>query len=165
MEIGIDHILIDAEVSSYQPLKNAGPFYFTKKEFDAAHYMYDKAINMGFDMEISSYAFSVRGEYDEHHCLKLPTIYYDNIDRNIISNEIYAETFPNMSLLVDFISKKATYEVVIFGVGHYGTALLKELEKYKVEIKAVIDNNSKLWRQKEEVAVLPPEEILTKDNE
>ena len=39
---GVHHVLIDAEISSYQPDKNYGPFYFTEKEFSAVHYLAGK---------------------------------------------------------------------------------------------------------------------------
>lgn len=40
----VKNVIIDAEVNSYQPDKNAGPFYFTETEFNVAHYLEQKAI-------------------------------------------------------------------------------------------------------------------------
>ena len=35
-KVGVKHIIISAEARSYQPVKNAGPFYYREKEFQAA---------------------------------------------------------------------------------------------------------------------------------
>lgn len=45
---GVKNLIIDAEISAYQPQKNAGPFYFTVKEWEAAHYLKGIAERKGF---------------------------------------------------------------------------------------------------------------------
>ena len=52
-----ENIIIDGEVTSYQPNKNAGPFYYTYKEFKAMHYLHDEAERLGFNV-ISSLGIS-----------------------------------------------------------------------------------------------------------
>ena len=53
------------------------------------HYLFERANQNGFHVEISDYAFSYRAEYDQNGNLMLPSVFYDNIDRDIISNDIF----------------------------------------------------------------------------
>lgn len=111
-KIGIKNIHIDGEVSSYQPVINAGPFYFTKKEFDAAHYMEEKAISMGFAVTISPYAFRARAEY-KNGKLALPSVFYDNLDHETLKNQIYLTRVASVTNLLDIVKKYKKIAVIL----------------------------------------------------
>lgn len=146
LEYKVRHILIDAEVNSYQPEKNAGPFYFTKKEFDAAHYLEALAKEKGLDVQVSEYAFSVRAEYDGEGNLLLPTQYYDNIDSEIISSGIKVITFPNMNFLIKNLREKKDYPLVIWGGGMVGRKIYDSLNSHKIKVDFFVDKNEELQK-------------------
>lgn len=164
---GINHILIDAEISAYQPRKNAGPFYFTRKEFDTAHYMEKRAVEMGFDVEISAYAYSVRGEYDEYGKLKLPSKYFDNIDWGVISSGIFAETFPNIEYMAETIKgMDDAKDVIIWGAGYAGKKIAARLKGLGISISGIIDKNSNLWGKViGDVLISSPEDLFCQKRE
>lgn len=114
----VRHIIISAEATAYQPTKNAGPFYYREKELIAAKYMESRAVEMGLNVIISEYPYETRAEYLGRK-LMLPGKYFDNIDREIISNNIYVKTFANIDLFLQQI-KSIDREVLIFGAGTIG---------------------------------------------
>lgn len=136
---GIKHIIIDSEVKSYQPDLNCGPLYYTREAFDAMHYLYDQAISKNMDVEISDYAFSYRPEY-ENGALKLPSRYYDNIDRTVISNDIYLQTKATVDQLIDVL-KNSGKKIIIRGYGAEGKKLVKILRENNLEIAYIVDLN------------------------
>lgn len=160
-EIDIKHIIIDAEISCYQPNKNAGPFYYTQKEHDASHYLYDRAKSMNMDVIISGYAYSVRPEYDNNNCLKLPDKYFNNIDNSIVSTGIYAKMFPNNMQLITYLKGK---KVVVFGVGHWGQKLVELLSKNTIKLYGIIDNDiSKVGRRIMGIEIQRPESFYAQE--
>lgn len=140
-EIQIENIIIDGEVTSYQPNKNAGPFYYTYKEFMAMHYLHDEAERLGFNVTISDYAFSYRAEYDEKGNIILPTAFVDNTDREIISNNIYVSTEPSVNALIERL-KKTRKKIVIRGFGTDGKRLLKIMELQGIKVDYIVDKNN-----------------------
>ncbi len=136
---GLKHIVLEAEISSYQKEKNAGPFYFRKKEFVAAHYFYDTAKEMGFDVRVSPYAFRYWCDYSGEGELILPHEYRDNIDHNVITNGIYVEPFATPYLL---IKELATDErpVLLYGAGKVGERIAKILNHEGIDF-GIIDSD------------------------
>ncbi len=143
-EYGVKNVIIDAEVNSYQPEKNAGPFYFTSKEFEAAHYLEKSAKEKGFHVEISGYAFSVRVEYDENGNIALPKKYFDNLDYEICSNGLMVQTFPSIRYMIEQILKQKEYPVAVWGARDMGRRCIQILKSYDIPIDNVIDNNQEL---------------------
>ena len=141
-KVDVHNIIIDREVKSYQPRRNAGPFYYTKKEFDAMHYLFELANQNGFHVEISEYAFSYRAEYDQNGNLMLPSVFYDNIDRDIISNEIFVTTEPSVSALINSL-RNTDKKIIIRGFGKVGRVLYKILCKNKIKISYIVDKSQK----------------------
>lgn len=163
VDCGIKHILIDAEISAYQRAKNAGPFYFTNKELEAAKYMWVLARENGMDVKISPYAFSVRAEYDDTGELRLPEEYFDNMDYDIVSNGILMHKFPTIGYMCNYIRDK---KFVIWGAGKYGKMCLQTLKKNKIVPTMILDRNPKLWgTQIDNVPVVSPDEILNGNKE
>ena len=142
-ECGVKHIIIDAEVNSYQSSKNSGPFYYTEKEFKAAHYLEKLVKNEGMDVQISGYAFSVRKEVDDAGNIVLPKKYFDNLDYEVCSHGIKVKTFPSIAYMIEQI-KKNNYPTVIWGGGKIGQKCLDILMNNGVKLEAVIDNNPRL---------------------
>ncbi len=156
----IKHILIDAEISSYQPEKNAGPFFYTPKEHDAAKYLFKTAKAMGFEVSVSEYAYSVRAERDESGRLTIPEKYYDNVDWDVISNNIFPKSFPNNKQLIEYLDGK---NVVVFGAGMMGKELIHILKTAGIEIVGIIDNDAvKVGTIVENVVVSSPEKVWGK---
>lgn len=143
----VKNIIIDAEVNSYQPSKNAGPFYFTSKEFEAVHYLEKKAKEKGFHVQISGYAFSVRAEFDENGNIILPKKFYDNLDYEICSHGIKAQTFPSITYMIEYIMKRKEYPVAVWGARDIGEKCIHILEKQGIAIDNVIDNDPELENQ------------------
>ena len=141
---GVKNIIIDAEVFSYQPKKNAGPFYYTEKEFNAMHMLQKLAENENLKVHIREYAFSVRAEYDSNGKIKLPTKYFDNIDKDIILNNIKVLTMPNKKELLNFINKNQQLPLIIYGAGIVGQKALEMFEKCDVKVHGFIDKNEDL---------------------
>lgn len=136
-EIDIRYLIIDAEVKSYQPDKYAGPLYYTQESFDGMHYFYDKAFKMGFKVSISDYAFSYRPEYNNGE-LALPSKYYDNLDRDIISNGIMLETEPSVNRLLETL-RNNNKGIIIRGFGYEGKLLYRILKNAGIKIEYVVD--------------------------
>lgn len=141
-KVDVHNIIIDSEVKSYQPRRNAGPFYYTKKEFDAMHYLFERANQNGFHVEISDYAFSYRAEYDQNGNLMLPSVFYDNIDRDIISNDIFVTTEPSVSALINSL-RNTDKKIIIRGYGKVGRVLYEILCKNKIKISYIVDKSQK----------------------
>lgn len=137
----VKNIIISAEARSYQPIKNAGPFYYREQELKAAKYMEQIAKDKGLNVIISEYPYESRGEYVDGK-LVLPEKYFDNIDREIITNNIYLKTFANMELFLKYI-ENAKRKVLIFGAGEIGRNL-GEIFKFCGIAYSYIDNNEKL---------------------
>ncbi len=112
---GVRNVHIDAEIRSYQPLKNAGPFYFTIKEFEAAHYLESRGKQLGFNIVISPYAFSSRAEYDGGK-LALPSRYFDNIDHEVLSRGIMLTAYANIETFRKEILTDCQYLIVGKGI-------------------------------------------------
>ena len=164
-ECGVKHVIIDGEVSSYQPGQNAGPFYYTEQVYEMMHYLENEAKRKGFNVIISDYAFSYRPEYDEHGNLMLPTKYIDNTDRNIISNNIYLETVPSINSLIDEL-KFSNKKTIIWGYGTVGKQAYKVLKKRGIEIKYIVDKDTSLSQRYDlEVPVISPEEYVKEKEE
>ena len=169
-EARIKHIIIDAEIRSYQPMKQGGPFYFREKEFEAAHYLEDQATSRGLNVIISAYAFAhgrrkvnvipeaeahcdYRGEgniiretysdYLRKGGNKLPETYFDNIDYKIISSGVYLRAFATSDQLIEKIFEEPELPVYIFGSGIEGELVNQILKNAKLSPK-FIDNNPKL---------------------
>ncbi len=132
----VKNIHIDAEIRSYQPIKNAGPFYFTEKEFKAVHYLYESGQDAGFNVVISPYAFSSRPEYEDGK-LVLPRKYFDNIDHEVLSNNICITPYANMEGFEKEIMNDLFYGIV--GKGIYTELVGWRLSKHGVEYK-ILDN-------------------------
>lgn len=139
-ECGVRNIHIDAEFNSYQKEKNCGPFYFTEKELDAAKYLERRAKEMGFHVVISGYAFGTRAEYVNGE-LVLPKKYYDNIDRDVITNEVFVRTFSSVEGMLENL--RAYEKCVIFGAGKMGNELAEILNNNNICYE-IIDNNASL---------------------
>lgn len=154
----VKNVIIDAEVSSYQPEKNAGPFYFTETEFNTAHYLEKRAKEEGFHVDISGYAFSVREEFDDSGKIALPKVYYDNLDYDICSHGIKVQTFPSVGYMIEHI-KKQQYPVTIWGMGAVGKQIMKLLKEHSISISAVIDKNPSLH---EAGTIMSPEEYFSR---
>ncbi len=137
---GVHHISVEGEADSYQKEKNAGPFYFTKKEFDAAHYLYNRAKELGFSVTVSEYAFLWHAEYDENHFLQLPSKYRNNIDADCFSHGKYVEIFPTMDMMLAAIEELA-YPVVVCGAGENGRKAARILQSKDIPF-VVIDNDT-----------------------
>lgn len=134
---GVRNIIIDAEITAYQRNTNAGPFYFRKKEFDAAHMLQEKAVRRGFNVEISSYAFGTRPFYDsETGKLDLPTMYYDNIDKEVLCEGVFLKTFSTGKQLVDYILQDDG-QLVLFGAGRIGYKATRLFNKYHVQYDVI----------------------------
>ena len=143
---GVKRILIDAEISAYQRTINGGPFYFTKREFDAVHELERKALAMGFEVGISEYAFGTRPNWDEEsEKLLLPDVYFDNIDREVVSNGIFLKTFATPKHLVEIIQKHPA-PVVVFGAGYIGHKVKKLFDKYRIQFE-LIDNKKEGYNE------------------
>lgn len=140
-ESKVKHIIISAEAKSYQPVKNAGPFYYTEKEFLAAKYLEKNAKEKGFDVTISEYPYASRAEY-KNGKLILPNKYFDNIDRSIITNNIYLTTFASIRNFLQYIQSQ-NRRIFIFGAGHYGKMAGRILDKAGLSYE-FIDNNEQL---------------------
>lgn len=136
----IENIIVDGEITSYQPSTNAGPFYYTEKEFKAMHYLQEKAERLGFNVSISDYAFSYRAEYDEDGKLMLPSTFIDNTDKSIVCNDIYVSTEASVNALIERV-KKSSKKIVIRGFGTDGKRLLKILESRGIVVDYVVDRN------------------------
>ena len=139
---GVLRVSVEGEANSYQKEKNVGPFYFRKKEFEAAHYLYNKARELGFRTTVSEYAFLWHAEYDENHVLQLPSVYRDNIDAACFSHGLYVEAFPTTDMLLDAIRELA-YPVVICGAGKNGRKAIKMLRHENIS-SVCIDNNESI---------------------
>lgn len=148
--VDVHNIIIDGEVTSYQPMDNAGPFYYTEKEFNAMHYLQDEALKRGFNVEISDYAFSYRVERDRDGKLILPTKFIDNTDRKIISNEIYVETEPSVNSFINRI-KSSNKKIIIRGFGIDGQRILKILNSQGIGIDYIVDINAEKYCAEEKV--------------
>lgn len=158
---GVRHIIIDAEVNSYQPRKNAGPFYFTIKEFNAAHYLEKLAREEGLDIQISSYAFSVRAEFDKKGNYILPEKYYDNLDYEICSHGITVKTFPNVMYMVEYL-RMQDYPIVVWGGGQIGKICITILKEYGILIENVIDNDLLLQNSSiQDIVVCSPNDYFS----
>ena len=157
----INNIIIDGEVTSYQPQNNAGPFYYTKKEFEAMHYLQEKALERGFNVSISDYAFSYRAEYDEKGNLTLPSKFIDNIDRTIICNEIYVSTEPSVNALIEYIVK-CRKKIIIRGYGNDGKMLLKIFNSKGIKVAYIVD---KKMEEVSGIQFLPEKDWLQDDDE
>ncbi len=140
---GVKNIIIDAEISSYQPSSNAGPFYFTQKEFAAAHLLEKMAKEEGFNVKIGPYSYSVRGEYDEVGNLCLPTKYFNNLDTEVLSHNISVKTYPNMQRMINEL-KQNNNPKAIWGIGKYGKICYHILQKCGVEVDYLIDSSLEL---------------------
>ncbi|MCI9488650.1 MAG: radical SAM protein [Dorea sp.] len=158
---GVKHLIIDAEVSSYQPIKNAGPFYFSYKEFKAVHYLERLAKKEGFDVLISGYAFSVRAEFNESGNLILPQEYFDNLDYEICSHGVKVQTFPSILYMTEYIKQKKN-PVVVWGGGYVGKNCINMLKTKGVLVESVIDKNMVLQGSKiQGVSVSLPQEYFS----
>lgn len=161
-ECGVKHVIIDAEVNSYQPSKNAGPFYYTEKEFEAAHYLEKLAKEEGLDVIISGYAFSVRKEIDDRGNIILPKKYFDNLDHEICSGGILVRTFPSVAYMVEQI-KQCKHPVVIWGGGKVGRKCLTVLQANDISVMAIIDKDPQMHGQDiQGVPVRMPKDIFSK---
>jgi hypothetical protein len=140
-KVGVKHIIISAEARSYQPVKNAGPFYYREKEFQAAKYLQQGAQKSGFDVAISEYPYESRAVYKDGK-LDLPEKYFDNIDRSIITNNIYLTTFANIDNLVAHIRLQRR-EVYVFGAGQDGRKIGNVLKMFHIPYE-FIDNDENL---------------------
>lgn len=153
------NIFIDAEARAYQAKQNAGPFYFRKKEFDFAHLLEAEARRRGFNVVISGFAFAARANY-KNGVLSLPDIYYDNINHDIISNNIYVRAFASAELMFDKLRKENDLPVYIFGAGITGRLVLRALKLGGIEA-SFIDNYREFWGTTVDGApVLPAPEVL-----
>lgn len=138
-EHGVIHIIVDAEVNSYQPVCNAGRFYFTEKELEAARYLYEQARKMGFESEVSPYAFTVREERDIDGKLVIPKTYYDNIDHDVLCNNIYVRTFASVMQMLESIKNSPDREIIVWGAGRYGKLIKNILNMNQIEISCFAD--------------------------
>ncbi|MBE6101884.1 MAG: radical SAM protein [Selenomonas ruminantium] len=146
-DAGVKKIVVDAEMQSYQRTSNAGPFYYTKAVFEMAHYLYDRAKEKGFHVQVGAYAFGCRPKYDEQRRLCLPDEYIDNTDYETIANGIYIEAYPTVEQMVSSIIQQPERQLVIFGYG--GTGRIAEKACLDKGLKPkIIDNNEKLWGSK-----------------
>lgn len=135
----VKHVLVDAEMRSYQAEKNAGPFYYTREVFDGFHYLYNQAKMQGFQVEVSTYAFAAHPFYDENHRVTLPPQYVDNTDYQAICNDIYVEVFSTFDELWEIADSQPEGELVIFGYGQNGRIAARAMEKEGRKF-TVIDN-------------------------
>ncbi|MBR3624206.1 MAG: hypothetical protein IKN43_12760, partial [Selenomonadaceae bacterium] len=138
--LNVKNIVVSAEITSYCRELNAGPFYFTEKEFNAAHYLYNKAKETKFNVYVAKFAFQVRGEYDEAGNLMLPKNYYDNIDHEAIVANIKIEAFPTVDFLLGTMSEK---EIVIFCGNGWGTLAYRAFNKAGMSC-VLIDSDDKV---------------------
>lgn len=122
----VRNVVVSAEISSYCTASNAGPFYFTEKEFQAAHYLHSRARQMGFNVLVAKFAFQVRGEYDKDGNLKLPSSYFDNIDHEALCRNIRVEAFPTVESVLEHLSSEG---VVIFCGEGWGTLAYRAFKK------------------------------------
>jgi MoaA/NifB/PqqE/SkfB family radical SAM enzyme len=122
----IKDILIDAEVHSYQPSKQAGPFYFRQKEVEAVLYLKEQALSRGFNSMDGGFSFSQgrRGGVTE----QLPQTFCDNIDYEIISNGVYVQTFAIAEHLFERILEEPQLPVYILGGGNGGRLVYQALK-------------------------------------
>ncbi len=141
---GVRNIIIDAEVSSYQPSKNAGPFYYREKEHDAAKYLESLAKAERMKVSISGYAYSARPEYDEYGKIKLPSCYYNNIDFSIISSNVYITTFACVDHLIDKLAGNPELPVIIWGDIDTAELVYYILKKHNIDTNYFINNENKL---------------------
>ncbi len=158
---GVKHILVDGEISSYQPMRNAGRFYFREKEHDAARYLYEEAKKNGFLTEVSPYAFSVREEYDKDGSLMIPTKYFDNIDKDILCNDIQVKTFASVDQMIEQIFEQNEKQVIIWGAGKYGGKIKDILQKNGLHVDYFVDSDKD--KQKDNflgISVISPEELF-----
>ncbi len=159
-QCNVKKVIIDAEISAYQPTLNSGPFYFTHKEWEAAHLLEKEAINRGFEVQISSFAWSVRAEYDKQKNLILPTKYYDNIDKSVVSNGIYVKTFPSIKYMSEVL-KESQKKLFIWGMGHYGKKAFQVLSDKGIKISKIIDKSLDLQEEGYcGVEVISPEDFF-----
>lgn len=120
-----------------------------------------EAQKMGFFVEVSSYAYSVRGEYDKDGRLKLPPKYFDNIDRKIISNNIYAQTFPSIEYMADVIKRQEGEKIIVWGAGKVGKKVIQILRSHGMKIIEIIDSNSSLCGTLiEDIPIMSPDKVL-----
>lgn len=129
-------VLIDAEVTAYQPRKNSGPFYFLKKEFDFAHKMLDMAQKRGLKVQISNFAFNSRPNRKDG-VLCLPDEYYDNIDHEIITNGIYVKAVASDGLLYESLRESPNLPVYVLGNGDYADTAVQALQKAKISAQMI----------------------------
>lgn len=141
---GVRNIHIDGEADSYQKVNNVGPFYFRQQELDAARYMERRAEEMGFCVTISGYAFGTRPVYKANGQLALPDKWFDNIDHETISNDIFVTTFANVGNMLRQIQKNAVdSKCIVWGAGAIGLRLATILEYHGIEF-VLADGNEEL---------------------
>ncbi len=163
-DIQIKKIMIEAEVTSYQPLINAGPFYYTEKEYEAMQYMYKRIVENGMDPLISSYAFSYHNKFGNKKRYSLPKRYINNNDINVISNGIIVDTFPSIDFLIDFLRENGG-ETSLWGYGVIGKKAYGILNDAGIKIKYIIDNDRRknISKSNGDDVIFPPE-ILRKES-
>lgn len=105
--------------------------------------MKKQAVIRGFGVDIGDYAFSYRAEYDDNGQLQLPAKYIDNTDRNIISNQIYAVTFPSVASWLSDL-QETRKKLVIWGWGNTGKLAYKILRKKKIPVAYIIDQDEEV---------------------
>lgn len=150
----VRHILIDGEITSYQPSKNAGPFYFTEEELQAAKYLQALAESNGLEISVSEYAFSVRPEYEPNGRLKLPLLYYNNVDTSVISNGIKVRTFATVGQLLERIKSLAKIPVVVWGDQVSSKTICEVLRQEGVRVRYLIDDNFQVVTPEKEASKL-----------
>lgn len=162
--VKINHIIIDGEVTSYQPQSNAGPFYYTEKEFIAMHYLEDEAKRRGFNVYISDYAFSYRAEYDMHGRLILPSKYIDNLDYTIVSNGIKVNTEPSVKALIGTL-KNTKKKIILRGYGNEGKMLHRILDSAGIGLAYIVDREGDALNESKGIPTRYPQEFLEESDE
>ena len=95
---------------------------------------------MGFFVETSTYAFTVRPCYDEKGRLQLPDTFYDNLDYETVSNGIFVEAFATVPQLLDQLRREGRRDVALFGCGTCGRDAAAILEQENIPFQ-LVDNN------------------------
>lgn len=153
--LGVDNVVLDADLNSYSNELYHGPLFFTESELSAAHYFQSYALEKGIKVNIGYvYTAGTNVEGRDYNfmdgeittCYTLPLITPKSIkDKNIFCNGILLQSFASMDAL-----KKSLKSGIVYMDGMVGLLEKMMLEKNDFKMSRII-KASKQFKEIEDV--------------